>query len=579
MDIRSNICSPESTVTALLASSGYLKSTLSNDVDSAVIMFKDKKYESATEALNAYIEDFEQSCDASVKSPGKLKLSRSSSNNSNRFGLHMKNKDVLKGSLSNKELSMLDLPVGQPFPRNSDLVSLTTDDLLALPPDGSLPVTRTSAALSRSDRLRSLDFSSFSTTYRKPTSLNASRFSSKDLELPEVRLPSQRNRIHATKNNFEDFDQKHSTFRKYMDVTDLHLKHTVSAPSTLTNHKQSEPELPTCTFNNYPRWLTSWKSEMDFSGISSLPDTKYPLWLRECDLASEASGNTESNKQVMEDVTLDKNNHFKLYSDWQNNQQKEVWDNVHQDNLNNLLNCARETIKKSNGLLTPKHVSVLGKGQLDMTTQNGRIRSPFEFERRNGFAEPFQDHEMNLLMHKAEKSRSVRQSCNIKENVSIQTEDVLDADRSWDNPPIIFNPPVPVDGEEELELERRGKTKLIENYLTDCINSTNEAVCSNFSGGSFRKHHGPVETLKHMMFSLQSVEQCFNSEQTHLQEMSDKLDLEKPLENFETAAGSQSLQRALHHLVRLKNLVDDMNEKKDLDSVIHNGIHVNSDGK
>ncbi|MGH0175932.1 UNVERIFIED_CONTAM: hypothetical protein FKN15_003373 [Acipenser sinensis] len=73
-------------------------------------------------------------------------------------------------------------------------------------------------------------------------------------------------------------------------------------------------------------------------------------------------------------------------------------------------------------------------------------------------------------------------------------------------------PPVPVGGAELLESDGAARNELIDDYLTDCMKSNKEAVtCS--SGYSSSKHHGPVEALKQMLFSLQSVEQRFSQEQ------------------------------------------------------------------
>ena len=57
MTTAGGLLSPESTVTSLLASSGHLVSTLHPE-SSQSIWYKDTKYESASEALDAYIADF-----------------------------------------------------------------------------------------------------------------------------------------------------------------------------------------------------------------------------------------------------------------------------------------------------------------------------------------------------------------------------------------------------------------------------------------------------------------------------------------------------------------------------------------
>ena len=69
--------SPESTITSLLASSGHLRGTLrDNDPSLAGIRYRDRDYESATEALEAYIADFDRSLHTSETSTGSLQLQK-----------------------------------------------------------------------------------------------------------------------------------------------------------------------------------------------------------------------------------------------------------------------------------------------------------------------------------------------------------------------------------------------------------------------------------------------------------------------------------------------------------------------
>lgn len=43
-----------------------------------------------------------------------------------------------------------------------------------------------------------------------------------------------------------------------------------------------------------PHWLTSNKSDMNCSGITSVPDLKYPAWIQRCDLTELPLSPTES---------------------------------------------------------------------------------------------------------------------------------------------------------------------------------------------------------------------------------------------------------------------------------------------
>ncbi|CAM4663336.1 unnamed protein product [Leuciscus chuanchicus] len=67
------------------------------------------------------------------------------------------------------------------------------------------------------------------------------------------------------------------------------------------------------------------------------------------------------------------------------------------------------------------------------------------------------------------------------------------------------------------------------------------------SGYSSRKHPGPVEALKHMLFRLQAVQHDIS--QSHASTEARTLEPDPQEETEETALGSdESLQRALHHL-------------------------------
>ncbi|XP_063816043.1 lung adenoma susceptibility protein 2 isoform X3 [Pseudophryne corroboree] len=141
-------------------------------------------------------------------------------------------------------------------------------------------------------------------------------------------------------------------------------------------------------------------------------------------------------------------------------------------------------------------------------------------------------------------------------NGSPRTEDVLEAERSWENIPYSFKSPVPV-----LDEENRAplKSSLVEDFLNDCAKKENKAT--TFSGGN---HHGPVEALKHMLFNLQAFHQNFNQEKTP-EKMDEKVSTEVKTEiqlvDQETFPVNKSLKKALHHLSRLKELVGDQNVK------------------
>ncbi|KAM9450546.1 lung adenoma susceptibility protein 2 isoform 2-T2 [Clarias gariepinus] len=466
--------SPESTVTSLLATSGRLKSSLHPE-PLHIIKYKDRHYESASDALDAYIADFQ----SSVSSVGQLELPKEQSTSSLlRSGY--RNRDVLKESLTDQELNFLRLPTASKR-RESDHISMTTDDLLLLPVDGSLPVTRTSAFLSRlessrlenSANLRSCSRSRLAGTPNKSLS---STSASRTLYVDDLLM--------------ESLKPKHAPlqFNSYMS----------------TKRDKQHP----VTSHNLPRWMTSHKSEMEFSGVTSIPDLKYPAWLEE-------TGTTVSTQNVP------------------------AW-------VNKLEGNAEESHEELNSQ----------EGLIGQTDDNGV---------------PFRGDKIGSLIQRAEdvlKSPFLGFHVSDKEQHGSpgNTEELLEADRSWDNPPVTFKSPVPVGSTDEQIIAKESQ----EDAKEKCLGSFS-------SGYSSRKHPGPVEALKQMLFSLQAVEQRVTQQKEELQNnssrpISDPLmqienhgndEVLKPyIKDSDLAPGGQSLKRALHHLGRLKNLVDEMNERR-----------------
>uniref|UniRef100_A0A8C9SBM2 Zgc:152948 n=1 Tax=Scleropages formosus TaxID=113540 RepID=A0A8C9SBM2_SCLFO len=408
--------SPESTVTLLLASSGRLKSSLFND-STKTIRYKDREYESATEALDAYIEDFQRSLGTTESTMGEIYLRKDA---------------ILKEKLTDLELDYLNLPVGSPK-RQSDCLSLTTDDLLVLPSDGSLPITHTSAFLTESENYP-LGHRSYSRSYNSSSCLQQQ---SQNLLVSKETVER---RSHCKDQDRKDFYPLRDRAKKRLNLQTSFMSPLHSVPSWLAELEASYSEL--------------WKNSQ---------------WSQ--------SG--------------DKQKNLRTYCEEADHQ--------------TLRNLRRDFAEQ------------VATAEENSTTYN----------------KPFCDDKIESLILKAEKvlkSPSLGLSSLTSKSVSSpHTEDVLDADRPWDNPPVTFKAPVPIGGAE------------------DHLNVKTPAVHSCSSGYSSRKHPGPVEALKQMLFSLQGVEQQKS---------------EKIIDDYEIAPSGQSLQRALHHLGRLKCLVDDMNNKK-----------------
>uniref|UniRef100_A0A8C7E2D6 Lung adenoma susceptibility protein 2 n=1 Tax=Naja naja TaxID=35670 RepID=A0A8C7E2D6_NAJNA len=119
---KSNICSPETTVSSLL-SSGNFKSD-HDSLSHSSVQYKDKLYSSASQALEAYIKDFDLNLSSPDVRPGKIEILRRAPEN-------------FKSSKDDFEAKS-GIRLGRRIVYEPDIVSLTTDDLLALPADGSL---------------------------------------------------------------------------------------------------------------------------------------------------------------------------------------------------------------------------------------------------------------------------------------------------------------------------------------------------------------------------------------------------------------------------------------------------------
>ncbi|MBN3283692.1 LAS2 protein, partial [Polyodon spathula] len=472
------IHSPESTVTSLLASSGHLKSSVYTDSSHSSIKYNDKHYESASEALDAYIEDFEKSLGSSWKSTGRLHLKR---NTVSHPRAQFKNRDVLKESLSERELDFLNLPVGRSIANDPDLVSLITDDLLVLPPDGSLPITRTSALLtmSKRDTQLSVDCSphskSYSRSYNDPASSHV-YIASKASAPQELDLHVQRRRKSGRNTSLENIFGSHSSHQSHKAECSQPLQHILSTPLPSQNCKQKKSEPNTSSAKNYPRWLTCQKSEIDFSGITSLPDVKYPGWLQDCDLASNIS-HTLASKPKTEGYSLGQELRSEPTIVSCFDDLEASYCDLQKENLANLLRL-NDNVYRSTMITKRK--------------QQTKQLATVEVDKKNNYKESFRG-KTGLLA-----------TLNLELPLATPVIDLFS---------LCSKPPVPVGGAELLEPDGAARDKLIDDYLTDCI-KTNKETVTRASGYSSSKHHGPVEALKQMLFSLQSVEQHFNQEQT-----------------------------------------------------------------
>ncbi|XP_032070212.1 lung adenoma susceptibility protein 2 isoform X2 [Thamnophis elegans] len=184
-------------------------------------------------------------------------------------------------------------------------------------------------------------------------------------------------------------------------------------------------------------------------------------------------------------------------------------------------------------------------------------RAPENFKSsKDNFESKSDDTEKLIQKARRALEPSAKQSTSLlKNDGSPSTVDVLEAERLWDNVPIGLKSPVPVSCVEENS-PPNPKARMVNNFLEDCLH--NDQQESTFSGGN---HHGPVEALKLMLFNLQAVQHSFHKNKSDRpKEESPKVSNEDEnikLIDCDMIPVARSLQRALHHLSRLKGLVDD----------------------
>ncbi|KAM8871704.1 lung adenoma susceptibility protein 2 isoform 2-T2 [Synchiropus picturatus] len=237
------VLSPESTVTTLFSNTGHLRSTLVPHLNST-IRYNEKDYDSASAVLDAYIADFQWSCRNSESFTGSLILPETPSSTPTKLSRRTpRRQDVLKERLTATELDFLNLPVSSLHHRsNRDRHSMTTDELLAIPLDGSMPVTHTSAFIQGLSRSR----------------------------------------------------VDHTARLGHRVQEGYRWKRGVDAATVQSDHSKLEPPLSVSELDppsslHQSQWFMGHKEEVHSTNITSLPNMRYPAWLQRCKLDKQHS--------------------------------------------------------------------------------------------------------------------------------------------------------------------------------------------------------------------------------------------------------------------------------------------------
>ncbi|XP_010751450.2 lung adenoma susceptibility protein 2 [Larimichthys crocea] len=512
--------SPESTVTSLLSSSGHLRSSLLAPELNSTFRYRDKNYDSASAALDAYIADYEGSHRNSKSLTGKLVLPLSPPSRLSRARVStLRNKDVLRERLTDRELDFLNLPVSSLHHRsNRDRLSMTTDELLSIPHDGSMPVTHTSAFIQGflSQSGASLPCPSSS----RPAHRAWDRLSSSH---PAPQL-NHHHHPHPART------PRSSRCRGRPGAATVNTEDGISSVSChQLVHRAARPEWtePSASLH-LPHWFTSNKTDMDCSGITSVPDLTYPAWIQHCDL-SEPTPPTES----------------------------ELWEE------HGLLPPA--TLKHG----APSWVAELedddpdqAPAQVDRQDTLGDLRLQFAehisllaAEKSSNMMETlYRDNRIESLIQKADQVlNSLSQSsggpanpdgltdCAEKAVCGLSVDSLCSSSHRH---PVTLESAAAVGGVTEAQTDRGAQV---------------------LHGSSNFKQPGPVEALKQMFFRLQAVEAKLQRQTPAAPPLTDRLQTEEtPVKprteaeaELESFPGGPSLQRALHHLSRLKVLVEE----------------------
>ncbi|XP_051019523.1 lung adenoma susceptibility protein 2 isoform X1 [Acomys russatus] len=266
------VCSRESSVSSLLAGCS-LSGTSSSS--SGSFRYKDRLYGSASEALQAYIDDFDLSREHPASNTGNVNTDGEPGNKPG-FSSCVGKPNSAFDNLDHKQ-HFYPLCYRREIINDMDSISLTTDDLLRLPADGCFSFTYVTPGHrpSRKDKKYSGRWDS-SNIKRIPSFHVDSTSKSKD----NVVTPDVYRNVNGKKCSRPRTPKPMTRNNKCV------LESSLSFPkeSSFKDSSEHSPE------KNYPRWLTSQKSDLNVSGVTSIPDFKYPIWLHNQDLLPDENG-------------------------------------------------------------------------------------------------------------------------------------------------------------------------------------------------------------------------------------------------------------------------------------------------
>ncbi|XP_068609291.1 lung adenoma susceptibility protein 2 [Brachionichthys hirsutus] len=528
-----DLSSPESTVSGLLSSSGHLRSDLFTREHDPTFRYRNQSYGSASAALDAYISDFQDAPRARKPFTESSVLLQSPPSSPSRPRVsRIRNKDVLREHLTDEELDFLQLPVSSLLHgSNHGRVSMTTDELLSIPCDGSMPVTHTSAFIKgRSSH---------------PGSSSASVNPVWD------RLGSS----HATPRMSHQHPQSARTYgrprcRRRPRMGLLKPEDGLSSDNC---YRSADQTAGASSLLHLPHWFTSNKPDMDCSGLSSVPDLTYPAWIQCCAL-SEAPPATDHAPRCrapswvaqLEDDDPDQTSRPRSLGDLRLQFAEHISLPAAEKRSSNLM----ETIVRDSRIesLIQKADQVLNSLSLRSGGAGGAVDpdGPKTQPEAQGF----------FLLRQAPGTPP---DC-IKEGVAHPDPEERFSSSSSHCHPVNLES-APAAGGATEALTNRGAP----NHRHGC----------RLHGDAVWKQPGPVEALKQMLFRLQAVEAELQRQQHTAPgptpatrpetEETPVTASPEPEAELRTLPGGPPPQRTLHHISHLKVLLDEPGEKQEVE--------------
>ncbi|KAM7320491.1 hypothetical protein ACRRTK_020934 [Alexandromys fortis] len=473
-------CSRESSVSSLLASCSLSGGSSSNSGGS--FQYKDRLYSSASEALQAYIDDFDLHREYPGANPGGVKTG-GASRNMLRFSSCVHKPTNAFENLDHKQ-HLNSLAYRRETITDMDAISLTTDDLLRLPADGSFSFTCVAPGHRPSKRNKKyIGRPDSSDVKKKPSFHVASTPKSKDNVLtPDV---------------YTDVNGKKCGRPRTPKPMTRNNKCVLESPLSFPKESSFKDSSKYGPEKNYPRWLTSQKSDLNVSGVTSIPDFKYPIWLHSQDLLPD--GNSQRVSELLnEDAYSPRHSH--------QTQRTPPTDKVDGFEYSFQPPNFTNSFSENKGLVNEyKYDPENSQCQCENPLLPGQSPKPFCGDK------------IELLILKAKKT--LRQPPDdlpkpVAKDDSPCSLDKLEADRSWENVPVTFKSPVPVKADDSPQQSSR--TQSISEILEDDLSDGKQVSEDDFSKLQLKENMLPI---------------------------------------------TRSLQKALQHLSRLRDLVDDSSGK------------------